>query len=202
MWRWLAITAIVFAFLWTLPGIADSRDALAPHTFHVVVSFALVTLLIVSGLLYGPPAVPGEIDPVSSGALATFLAAAAILVLASRHDPVALTTFLVLVVAALAIAWRTEAAAAAVPAAAVLAVLVILRWALNLNLERRVQDRTRELETSLAQVRQLGGLLPICAWCKNVRDDQDYWHSVEAYPSERTDARFSHGICPSCIEKV
>ena len=135
MWRWLAITAIVFAFLWTLPGIADSRDALPPHTFHVVVSFALVTLLIVSGLFYGPSAVPSEIDPVSSGELATFLAAAAILVLASRHDPVALTTFLVLVVAALVIAWRTEAAAAAVPAAAVLAVLVILRWALNLNLE-------------------------------------------------------------------
>jgi uncharacterized membrane protein len=135
MWRWLAITAVAFAFLWTLPGIADSRDALPPHAFHVVVSFALVTLLIVSGLFYGPSAVPGEIDPVSSGALATFLAAAAILVLASRHDPVALTTFLVLVVVAIAIAWRTEAAAAAVPAAAVLAVLVILRWALNLNLE-------------------------------------------------------------------
>jgi len=139
MWRWLAITAIVFAFLWTLPGLADSRvEWLPPHTFHVVVSFALVTLLIVSGLFYGPSAGPGEIDPVSSGALATFLAAAAILVLASRHDPVALTTFLVLVVAAIAIAWRTDAAAAAVPAAAVLAVLVILRWALNVDLEHLV----------------------------------------------------------------
>jgi uncharacterized membrane protein len=138
MWRWLAITAVVFAFLWTLPGITDTRDALAPHAFHVIVGFALVTLLIVSGLFYGPSAAPGEIDPVSSGALGTFLAAATILVLASRHDPVALATFLALVVAALAIAWRTDAAAAAVPAAAVLAVLVMLRWALKLDLEALV----------------------------------------------------------------
>jgi hypothetical protein len=73
---------------------------------------------------------------------------------------------------------------------------------LNLNLEKRVLERTQELENSLAQVKQLGGLLPICAWCKNVRDDKDYWQSVEEYLSERTDARFSHGICPDCLEKV
>jgi uncharacterized membrane protein len=139
MWRWLAITAIVFAFLWTLPGMLDDRvNALPPHAFHVVVSFALATLLIVSGLLYGPPASPGEIDPVSSGALATFLAAAMILVLATRHDPLALSVFVVLVAATVAIAWLSESATAAVPAAAVLTLLVMLRWALDLDVEHLV----------------------------------------------------------------
>jgi uncharacterized membrane protein len=137
MWRWLAITAVVFAFLWSLPGIADT-GTLAPHAFHVAACFALTALLIVSGLLYGPSAEPGEIDPVSSGALGAFLLAAAILVLATRHDPAALVVFIVLVAATVAIAWRTDAATAAVPAAAVLVVLVLLRWALNLDLEHLV----------------------------------------------------------------
>jgi uncharacterized membrane protein len=137
MWRWLAITAVVFAFLWTLPGVTTA-GALPPHIFHVVISFALVSLLIVSGLLYGPPPAPGEIDPVSSAALTTFVAAAALVVLGSHHDPAALIAFVVLVVATLAIAWRTDAATAAVPGAAVLVVLVILRWALDIDVEHLV----------------------------------------------------------------
>lgn len=61
------------------------------------------------------------------------------------------------------------------------------------------QRRTaKQLAEALGQVRTLSGLLPICAYCKRVRDDADYWHSVEEYVGERTDARFSHGICPSC----
>jgi uncharacterized membrane protein len=139
MWRWLAITAVVLAFLWTLPGSVDGRlGTLPPHAFHVTVSFALVALLIVSGFLFGPAAAPGRIDPVSSGALAAFVAAAALLVLASRHDTLALFVFVVLVAASVAIAWRTDAAVAAVPAAAVLAALVIVRWALNLSFEHLV----------------------------------------------------------------
>jgi uncharacterized membrane protein len=102
--------------------------------FHVVASFALAALLIVSGLFYGPPAAPARIDPVSSGALAAFLAAAAILVLASRHDPLALTALVALIVAACAIAWRAEAATAAVPAAALLAGLVLAEWAVNTDI--------------------------------------------------------------------
>jgi hypothetical protein len=73
---------------------------------------------------------------------------------------------------------------------------------LNEELERRVRERTRELEDALGQVKQLRGLLPICAWCKRVRDDHDYWHSVEEYISDRTDAQFSHGICPDCARDV
>ena len=73
---------------------------------------------------------------------------------------------------------------------------------LNEELERRVRERTRELEDALGQVKQLRGLLPICAWCKRVRDDHDYWHSVEKYIADRTDAQFSHGICPDCAKDV
>jgi uncharacterized membrane protein len=135
MWRWLALTAIAFAVLWTFPGIVDDHvEALPAHAFHVVAGFALAALLIVAGLLYGPPAEPARIDAISSGALAAFLAAATILVLASRHDPQALATMVALVVATCAIAWRTQAAAAAVPAAAVLVAVVFAHWAVNTDI--------------------------------------------------------------------
>jgi hypothetical protein len=52
----------------------------------------------------------------------------------------------------------------------------------------------------LSNVRKLSGLLPICAYCKRIRDDKDYWSQIEHFVSERSDARFSHGICPECIE--
>ena len=136
MWRWLAIAAVAFSALWTLPGMGVvSVDALGAHAFHVIVGFALAAALIVAGLWYGPSALPGHIDGVSSAALGAYLLAASLLVLASRHDPLALATFAVLAAATVAIAWRAEAAAAAVPAAAVLVVLVFVRWAADLNIE-------------------------------------------------------------------
>jgi CHASE3 domain sensor protein len=67
------------------------------------------------------------------------------------------------------------------------------------ELEDRVRERTRDLQAALDNVRQLQGLLPICAWCKKVRDDGDYWHEVEHYVAAHTEARFSHGICPTCF---
>jgi sigma-B regulation protein RsbU (phosphoserine phosphatase) len=54
----------------------------------------------------------------------------------------------------------------------------------------------------IANVKRLSGLLPICSYCKRIRSDHDYWEQVESYISEHTDARFSHGICPTCYEKV
>jgi len=57
----------------------------------------------------------------------------------------------------------------------------------------------RTLESSLAEVRTLQEILPICMYCKKIRDDADYWHTVENYISEHTATRFSHGICPSCM---
>ena len=59
-----------------------------------------------------------------------------------------------------------------------------------------------KLEETLAEVNTLSGLLPICAWCKKLRDEEGYWKSVEAYISAHTGAEFTHGMCPECYEKV
>lgn len=70
--------------------------------------------------------------------------------------------------------------------------------------KRAQQERERlvtELQQALAEVKRLGGLLPICASCKKIRNDQGYWQQVEEYISERTDADFTHGVCPECVEK-
>ena len=70
------------------------------------------------------------------------------------------------------------------------------------GLQAELATRVRELEAALARVKQLQGLLPICAYCKKVRDDQNYWHQVEHYVHEHSEARFSHGVCPGCWEAV
>ena len=54
----------------------------------------------------------------------------------------------------------------------------------------------------IANIKRLSGLLPICSYCKRIRSDHDYWEQVESYITEHTDARFSHGICPTCFDKV
>jgi PAS domain S-box-containing protein len=59
-----------------------------------------------------------------------------------------------------------------------------------------------ELRTALAEVRTLQDILPICSYCKRVRDDENYWHAVDAYISHHTGTQFSHGICPACYESV
>ncbi len=129
-WRWLAITALAFGLFWAFPGI-DAAGALAPHLLHVVTGFALVALLIVAGLFYGPAAAPGRIDPVSSGAIIVYLAAACAVVVAQDHDSAATIAFAALTAATVAIAWRSAAAAGAVPVAAALAALVIIAWAVD-----------------------------------------------------------------------
>jgi phosphoserine phosphatase RsbU/P len=68
-------------------------------------------------------------------------------------------------------------------------------------LQEKLDDRVRELEESLTRVKQLQGLLPICAWCKSIRKDGDYWQSVETYIADHADVRFTHGICPVCLER-
>jgi len=59
-----------------------------------------------------------------------------------------------------------------------------------------------ELKTALSEVKTLRGLIPICANCKNIRDDGGYWKEIESYIREHSDARFTHGICPNCREKL
>ena len=58
-----------------------------------------------------------------------------------------------------------------------------------------------ELQEALAKVKTLSGLVPICAWCKKIRDDRGFWNEVEVYVQKRSDATFSHGVCPDCLEK-
>jgi DNA-binding response OmpR family regulator len=70
------------------------------------------------------------------------------------------------------------------------------------ELERQLAKRVNELETALADVKKLKRLLPICMYCKSVRDDKDYWHEIEEYIHTETGADFSHGICPACMEKL
>jgi len=74
-------------------------------------------------------------------------------------------------------------------------------------IERRRADGERErlileLQDALAEVRTLSGLLPICAACKKIRDDQGYWNQIEDYISSHSEATFSHGICPECAKKL
>jgi sigma-B regulation protein RsbU (phosphoserine phosphatase) len=71
-----------------------------------------------------------------------------------------------------------------------------------LALQQTLADRVLALEQALGHVRQLQGLLPICAWCHKIREDGNYWQSVERYVSERSDARFTHTICPECRPTV
>jgi DNA-binding response OmpR family regulator len=69
-----------------------------------------------------------------------------------------------------------------------------------IELQQKLTARVRELTDALTQVRQLQGLLPICSYCKRIRDDQNYWQQVESYLSRHSEIRFSHGICPECYE--
>lgn len=64
--------------------------------------------------------------------------------------------------------------------------------------EEEREELLRKLQGALAEVRTLRAILPICAYCKKVRDDENYWDTVESYVSRHTATRFSHGICPSC----
>jgi CheY-like chemotaxis protein len=69
------------------------------------------------------------------------------------------------------------------------------------RLQAGLAAELRQREESLARVKQLQGLLPICMYCKKIRDDSNYWQQVESYLTAHSEARFSHGICPCCWEK-
>jgi sigma-B regulation protein RsbU (phosphoserine phosphatase) len=69
------------------------------------------------------------------------------------------------------------------------------------ELQGHLAARVRELEEALSRVQQLEGLLPICCYCKRIRDDGNYWQAVEKYLSTRWDVSFSHGICPTCYDE-
>lgn len=71
----------------------------------------------------------------------------------------------------------------------------------NLALIKEQRQLIEALEAANAEVKTLRGFIPICAWCKKVRDDAGFWSQIEAYVARNTEAIFSHGICPECLAK-
>jgi sigma-B regulation protein RsbU (phosphoserine phosphatase) len=69
-------------------------------------------------------------------------------------------------------------------------------------LQQRLNMRVAELEQALAHVKRLQGLLPICSYCKKVRNEANYWEQVDSYLSTHSDLDFTHGICPTCSDKM
>jgi PAS domain S-box-containing protein len=81
------------------------------------------------------------------------------------------------------------------------------RLVINDIAERKEADEIREklvkdLHFALAEIKTLEGIIPICSSCKKIRDDKGYWEQIESYIRRHSDARFSHGICPECAEKL
>ena len=72
----------------------------------------------------------------------------------------------------------------------------------NLQKTKELEETVEKLKEALNTVKKLHGLLPICARCKKIRDDEGYWHEVEVYIRQHTDAEFSHGICPQCAKEL
>lgn len=133
LWRWLAVTTVAFALLWTLPCLDCGAPMIAPHVFHAIVGFMLAALLVVCGFLFGPAIEGDQIEPVSSGSLAAYLFAAMLIVLASAHADTAMIAFALLVAGTLAIAWRAPAATGAIAAAAAFVFIVFAEWAVRGN---------------------------------------------------------------------
>jgi DNA-binding response OmpR family regulator len=71
-----------------------------------------------------------------------------------------------------------------------------------ITLQERLTARVAELQVALANVKTLHGMLPICSYCKRIRADDQYWQQIETYIAERSEAQFSHGICPDCYVNV
>ena len=69
------------------------------------------------------------------------------------------------------------------------------------TLQNRLADKVLELESALAQIKTLRGIIPICARCKRIRDDRGFWDHVETYISAHSEAIFSHSLCPDCLIK-
>jgi uncharacterized membrane protein len=133
LWRWLAVTTIAFALLWTFPCLQCGPSMVGPHAFHVLAGFILAALLVVCGFMFGPPADEGQVEPISSGSLAAYLLGATLIVLNSFHADTAMIVFGLLVAGSLLVAWRSDAAAGAVGAAAALVFIVFAEWAVRSN---------------------------------------------------------------------
>lgn len=70
------------------------------------------------------------------------------------------------------------------------------------QLQSELANRVKELEAALAQVEQLESCLPICSYCRKIRDDENYWQQLESYVEAHFGAAFTHSICPECYQKI
>lgn len=68
--------------------------------------------------------------------------------------------------------------------------------------QKQREDLISELREAMEKIRTLKGMLPICAWCKKIRNDEGYWQQVELYVQDHSDATFTHGICPDCLANI
>src|SRR5947209_726667 len=133
LWRWLAVTTIVFALLWTVPCLQCGPSMVAPHLFHVVAGFALAALLVVSGFAFGPSMGAEQVEPISSGSLAAYLFGATLIVLYSHHADSAMIAFTILMAASLFVSWRAPAATGAIGAASIFIFVVFAEWVVRGN---------------------------------------------------------------------
>ncbi len=70
-----------------------------------------------------------------------------------------------------------------------------------IELQTALARKVKELEESLSKIKTLQGLIPICSYCRRIRDDQNYWKELESYIAEHSSAEFTYGICPECRER-
>jgi sigma-B regulation protein RsbU (phosphoserine phosphatase) len=71
-----------------------------------------------------------------------------------------------------------------------------------IEMQAAMADKVRQLQNTLEHIKTLRGIIPICASCKKIRDDQGYWNQVEVYIRDHSDAEFSHGLCPGCVKTL
>ena len=77
----------------------------------------------------------------------------------------------------------------------------IKRWKELLSTVRVLEDKNDKLEKAIEEIHVLKGIIPVCSYCKKVRNDEGYWKTLEAYIKEYSGAKMSHGICPDCMRK-
>ena len=138
LWRWLAVTTIAFALLWTFPCLQCGEEMIAPHVFHVIAGFVLAALLVVCGFMFGPDGDGEEIEPISSASLAAYLFGAMLIVLNSAHADTAMIGFGLLTAGSLVVAWRAPAATGVIAAASAFVFIVFGEWAVRRNVDMLV----------------------------------------------------------------
>lgn len=127
----------------------------------------------------------------------------AVIILATDAVSAGLTAVFLLVVQGRASGVELAAAVILPTIIAPFIVYTSLRNMLHLHrVECILQRKNDDLERAMGEIRQLSGLLPICASCKRIRDEQGDWNLLETYISQRSEAKFSHGLCPECASRL